>query len=87
MAYTVRRRLTPGRRRWLESLLAGPKNRPRGTVGYHCMGFGWTAWERDAAGNYAEGSREVITDLGREALRVLSSPPDSAPQTSGNQTP
>lgn len=43
-AHRIIPRLTAGRRRWLETLLLGPANRPPSVVGYHCMTLGWTDW-------------------------------------------
>ena len=43
--YTIRRRLSPKRKEWLEKLAReGVAKRPKSNIGCQCMMFGWTEW-------------------------------------------
>jgi hypothetical protein len=65
MGFKLKDTMTAKRREWLETLCAGPAQR-KDKVGYDCMQLGWTEWVPDVDGR--PGTKERITDAGREAL-------------------
>jgi hypothetical protein len=65
---------TTARQLWLEEVASNPLNkRSRGQVGFQCFHFGWTEWQRNAAGLHVH--HEQLTELGRTTLAAWQASP------------